>query len=97
MLLLTQIVAAVGQHDNAKRTENMMNARRQKAREGKAVAKPPTGYVRMPDGSWAMDPDAAVRAALAAAFRIFAEERSLVRTVKRMRAEGIKIPRRGAP
>jgi DNA invertase Pin-like site-specific DNA recombinase len=56
---------------------------------------PPIGYVRSEDGTtWVKDPDTRVREAIEAVFRIFAEEGTVRKTVRRLRAEGIKLPRR---
>jgi DNA invertase Pin-like site-specific DNA recombinase len=56
---------------------------------------PPVGYVRSDDGtSWVKDPDPRIRGAIDAVFRIFAEERTVPKTVRRLKAEGIQLPRR---
>jgi DNA invertase Pin-like site-specific DNA recombinase len=56
---------------------------------------PPIGYVRSEDEtSWVKDPDTRVREAIEAVFRIFAEEGTVRKTVRRLKAEGIKLPRR---
>ncbi len=56
---------------------------------------PPIGYGRSEDGaSWVKDPDPRVRSAVEAVFRIFPEEGSVHKTIQRMRAEGIQVPRR---
>ena len=91
---LSNLIATFGEHENEMRRETLQRARIAKARAGKAVSPPPCGYVRLPDGSWAMDQDPAVQAAIHAMFREFRTCRSLRRTVDALLALGVKLPRR---
>jgi DNA invertase Pin-like site-specific DNA recombinase len=64
-------------------------------KRGEEFTCPPVGYVRSDDRtSWVKDPDPRVRGAIESVFRIFAEERTVPKTVRRLKAEGIQLPRR---
>jgi len=95
-LLLTRLGAIIGEHENLMRRENMDRGRLAKASMGKAVTRPPAGYVRGPDGSWALDPDATVQAAVHAVFRSYLRTRTLYWTVVELKELGVKLPRRSA-
>ena len=89
----SRIVALVDEFENEKRLAHFRRGALAKVEAGKAVSRPPTGYVAVADGQWEQHPDPAVRAAISAVFRIFLEERSCIRTVRRLRAEGLQLPR----
>lgn len=88
---LNQVLAIYADFDGVRRTDMMSKARLAKARMGKAVSAPPTGYVANKDGTWGLDPDINVQESLRAVFRVFAEERSLARTVRRLQELGLVI------
>jgi DNA invertase Pin-like site-specific DNA recombinase len=92
--LLAQLQATLAEYDNVTRRDTMMRGRLTKAANGRAVSAPPAGYVRQPDGSWQKDPDPTVQAAIAAVFRTFREQRSCQRTVRTLKAHGVRLPRR---
>lgn len=94
---LNQMLAILADFDGARRTEMMSKARMAKARIGKAVSAPPTGYVANKDGTWELDPDSKVQESIRAVLRVFAEERSLAKTVRRLQQLEIVIwARQGA-
>jgi len=92
------VVALVDEYDLQKRRGHIMRGIAGRLEDGKAVSNPPTGYISFKEkeakGNWAFDPDLQVQAAIRAAFRIFLEERSCARTVRRFLAEGMKVPAR---
>ena len=89
----SQIMALVDEQDSEKRLAHFRRGTIAKVEAGKAVTRPPTGYVAIPGGKWELHPDPAVRHAISEVFRIFLEERSSSRTVRRLRVEGCQIPR----
>ncbi len=95
--LYQKMMALWAEHENDRRTDRMSKARIAKAKQGKAVSGPPTGYVADRDGEWIFDPDQRIYDSVAAIFRIFPEARSLKKTVDSMNDLGIEIwMRRGA-
>jgi len=96
-LFAQQVSSLVTEYENVRRREMMMRGRSAKAAAGRAVSAPPTGYVAGRNGTWAMDPDPAVREAIAAVFRAFLSKRSLKGTVNELNRLGVRIPaRRGS-
>lgn len=93
-LLITRLLATVGEHENLMRRENMNRGRIAKARSGHTISHPPIGYIRRKDGSWIVDPDRSVQAAIAALFREFLKHRTIKRTIDSLNALGVKIPAR---
>jgi len=94
---MAQMHALFAEYENVRRAEMMQKGRIAKARDGKAVSRPPAGYVVGRRGEWIFDPDQRVHDSISALFRIFAEVRSLKKTVDRMVALGIDVwMRRGA-
>jgi DNA invertase Pin-like site-specific DNA recombinase len=65
-----------------------------KARRGELEMAPPVGLVYRPDGTVGLDPDQEVQAALRLAFETFARTRSALQTIRWLRDEGIRFPRR---
>ena len=89
------IVALVDEYDLQKRRGHIMRGIAGRLDDGKAVSNPPTGLLALNEkakGDWILDPDPQVQAAIRATFRIFLEERSCARTVRRFLAEGMKVP-----
>ncbi len=78
-LLITRLLATVGEHENLMRRENMNRGRIAKARSGHTISHPPIGYIRRKDGSWIVDPDRSVQAAIAALFREFLKHRTITK------------------
>ncbi len=93
-LFQTRLQGLCAELDNQTRRDMLVRGRIAKAKAGKAVSSPPTGYVRDNEGDWQLDPDPTVRAAIDAIIRIFLKERTLVRTVRALNRLGIKLPRR---
>src|SRR5262249_30666099 len=77
-----RIRALVGELDNKHRRATLWRGMIALAKAGHAVSAPPRGYVAGPNGTWEIDPDPAVREAIATVFRIFLQERSLHRTLR---------------
>ena len=90
----TSIVALVDEFENRKRCAAFEKGKLGKIAGGKAVSAPPTGYVARKDGSWELDPDLEVQAGVLEVFRVFLEERSAARTVRKLVASGRRLPRR---
>ena len=90
----SSVVALVDEFENRKRRAVFERGRLGKIAAGKAVSSPPTGYVARKDGGWDLDPDTEVQLGIAEVFRVFLEERSSSRTIRRLLAAGRRIPRR---
>lgn len=91
----SRVMALVDEYDLEKRRGHILRGIAGRLGDRKAVSNPPTGYVSLKNekkGEWAFDPNPTVQAAIAAVFRLFPEERSCARTVRRLIAEGMKIP-----
>jgi DNA invertase Pin-like site-specific DNA recombinase len=65
-----------------------------KARRGELEMGPPVGLIYRPDGTLVLDPDQEVQAALRLIFETFARTRSAMQTLRWVRDEGIRFPRR---
>jgi len=92
-LLSTRMLALVGEYENAARREHIRRGIDAKVAAGRAVTKPPTGYVAVGDGAWELDVPS-VQAPINAVFSTFLEKRSCAQTVRALRKLGIRIPRR---
>src|SRR4030095_16913748 len=104
--LMATMVLNVAEFENDGRRESMYNGRIWKAKHGFAVSPPPAGYVKeavktitdredkLRGGKWITDPDENVRNAIATIFRVFLEQRSLVKTVAKLVEMGVDVPRR---
>src|SRR5439155_14180171 len=90
----SRIMALVDEFENEKRLGHVRRGIIANVQNGKAVSGAPTGYIAVKDGKWELDPDPAVQAAISEIFRVFLEERSVARTVRRLRATGQQVPRR---
>jgi DNA invertase Pin-like site-specific DNA recombinase len=94
----SRIVALVDEYDLETRRGHVLRGIEGRLKDEKAVTAPPSGYVSATEkerkGEWDPDPDPAVQAAIYAIFRVFLEERSCARTVRRFISEGIEIPAR---
>jgi DNA invertase Pin-like site-specific DNA recombinase len=65
-----------------------------KARKGQLAFPLPTGYVRGPEGQWALDPDQQVRERLDYVFELFRREGVARRVVRELKADGLELPAR---
>lgn len=102
--LMATMVLNVAEFENEGRRESMYNGRLWKAKHGIAVSSPPVGYVKeivkvadqegIRGVNWILDPDEKVRNAITTIFRVFLEQRSLVKTAARLVELGVDIPRR---
>ncbi len=54
----------------------------------------PTGLVRLPDGRVVKDPDLQVQRSIALVFSLFAELGSCQKVLRRLRDDGLRLPRR---
>lgn len=88
------VIALIDEQDNRRRRATFQRGIMGKVQSGRAVTGPPTGFVSRKDGGWDLDPDNNVQLAISEVFRIFQLERSCPRTVRRLVAEGKRIPRR---
>jgi hypothetical protein len=72
--------------------ERMYQGRLNKARRGELVGRPPIGYVRLPSGEWAIDPDEEVQAVVRLIFDQFDRQPSLHAVLRYLVRHGIRIP-----
>jgi DNA invertase Pin-like site-specific DNA recombinase len=86
--------AILAEYDNNNRREHIRRGRDARVKGGKAVSRPPTGYVTGDDGDWQLDPDPDVQAVIKTVYRVFLQERSCRRTIRALRAMGLMLPRR---
>jgi DNA invertase Pin-like site-specific DNA recombinase len=93
-LFTSRLLALVGEYESAARQDHIRRGINAKIAAGRAVTAAPAGYISFADGSWDLDPDPAVQAAISVVFRLFLEERSCARTVRKLVGLGIKLPRR---
>ena len=96
-----KIQALTVNRENRMRMTNVHRGRLAKARAGKAVSAPPTGYVAecetrdgrlVKTGRWVKDADAKVRESIDAVFRAFRLGRSLPRAVRLLKQWGVMVP-----
>lgn len=95
--LLVNIRADVDEYDNAERTRRLRAAKDALIKQGKAMSVPPVGYVVEGPKTyrWVKHPDEAVRGAIAQVFELALQGLTITRIVKRLRALGMRLPRRG--
>jgi site-specific DNA recombinase len=80
--------------DNMKRIRNFKADKARKAAEGKAVTRPPIGYVRVTKGVWVKDSDPRVQAAVRRIFELYLELKSLKKVVRFTRENRLEFPSR---
>ena len=72
----------------------LLGGARNKARRGELELALPTGLVLREDGAVTLDPDASVVSAIGAVFATFRQAGSAHGTAKRLREDGVQLPRR---
>jgi DNA invertase Pin-like site-specific DNA recombinase len=72
--------------------ERMYQGRLNKARRGELLSTPPIGYVRLPSGEWALDPDEQVQATVRLIFDQFDREATLHGLLRYLVHHGIRVP-----
>jgi len=72
--------------------ERMYEAKLAKARRGELMGNPPIGYVRLPSGEWAIDPDEQVQETVRLIFDQFDREATLHGLLRYLVHHGIRIP-----
>src|ERR1700742_3565521 len=72
--------------------ERMYQGKLNKARRGELLGAPPIGYVRLPSGGWAIDPDEQVQATVRLIFHQFDREATLHGLLRYLVYHGIRIP-----
>jgi|SRR5882724_7210691 len=80
--------------DNMKRIRNFKADKARKAAEGKAVTRPPIGYVRVTKGVWAKDPDPRIQGAVRRIFELYLELKSIKKVVRFTHEHRLEFPRR---
>ncbi len=80
--------------ENEQRIENFMKGRLAKARAGKAVSPPPTGYLSAPEGRWDKDPERAVRETFDQVFRQLDRLGSVPKVLRHFRSHQLELPTR---
>ncbi|MFO0846895.1 MAG: recombinase family protein [Gemmataceae bacterium] len=76
--------------------ERMYQGKLNKARRGELLGTPPIGYVRLPSGGWAIDPDEQVQATVRLIFDQFDREATLHGLLRYLVHHGIRVPVRPA-
>jgi len=76
--------------------QRMYQGKLNKARRGELLSTPPIGYLRVPGGEWAMDPDEQVRAVVRLIFDQFDREATLHGLLRYLVHHQIRIPVRPA-
>jgi DNA invertase Pin-like site-specific DNA recombinase len=72
--------------------ERMYQGKLNKARRGELIGRTPIGYVRLPSGEWAIDPDEQVQAVVRLIFDQFDRLPSLHAVLRYLVHHGIRIP-----
>src|SRR5207302_7440768 len=72
--------------------ERMYQGKLNKARRGELFGRPPIGYVRLPTGEWAIDPDEEVQAVVRLIFDQFDRQPALHGVLRYLVQHGIRIP-----
>jgi DNA invertase Pin-like site-specific DNA recombinase len=72
--------------------ERMCRGKLNKARRGELLGTPPIGYVRLPSGEWAIDPDEQVRATVHMVFDEFDRQGTLQGLLRYLASHKIGIP-----
>lgn len=90
--LLARIRAIIAEYDNQQRTDIVMRAKRFHAARGRAISRPPTGYIAYTKGQWKKDP--AVSAQIAEVFRLYETLGSAGKVVRFLTDQGIQMPLR---
>jgi DNA invertase Pin-like site-specific DNA recombinase len=72
--------------------ERMYQGKLNKARRGELLGRTPIGYVRLPSGEWALDPDEEVQALVRLLFDQFDREVSLHALLRYLVRHGLRIP-----
>jgi DNA invertase Pin-like site-specific DNA recombinase len=78
--------------DNAYRARNLQQARVARVAEGNAVSPPPVGYIVATRGKWVMDPDPAVRDAIARVFTLYLSLGSVPTVARYWDSQGLRFP-----
>src|SRR5215831_8960261 len=72
--------------------ERMYQGKLNKARRGELIGRTPIGYVRLPSGEWAIDPDEEVQAVVRLIFDPFDRQPSLHAVLRYLVRHGIRVP-----
>ena len=72
--------------------ERLYQAKLNKARRGELVGRAIIGYVRLPSGGWAIDPDEEVQAVVRLVFEQFDRQPSLHAVLRYLVRQGVRIP-----
>ncbi len=88
------IAGLLGWLENENRTQQAMAAKVAMAKRGRAVTRPPIGYLRDLRGHWIKDPDSAVQEAVARLFTLYKEFRSLGKVIKYLKSHDLTFPHR---
>jgi DNA invertase Pin-like site-specific DNA recombinase len=72
--------------------ERMYQGKLNKARRGELIGRTPIGYIRLPSGEWAIDPDEEVQVVVRLIFDQFDRQPSLHAVLRYLVRHGIRIP-----
>ncbi len=72
--------------------ERMYQGKLNKARRGELLGRTPLGYVRLPSGEWAIDPDEQVQALVRLVFDQFDRQPSLHAVLRYLVRHGLRVP-----
>lgn len=89
---LITILASFAEFENQRRAEALMRAKRHRAATGRAVSRPPTGYIVIKKGHWGKDP--AVSAQIAEVFHLYRALGSVRKVVQALAAKACTMPSR---
>ncbi len=90
---LANVRLIVVEEENQQRAERLMLAKRHYALRGRAVSRPPTGYVKTAKGQWEKDVPA-VQERIADVFRFYDSLGSVGKVVQFLVVKGLKMPLR---
>jgi len=91
------VLGANAARENRVRARLGRQARFEKAKQGKAISRPPAGYVKVSRGMWDKDPDPCAREAIQSVFNKFLQLGTLGRLGHYLVVNNINLPRRPTP
>jgi DNA invertase Pin-like site-specific DNA recombinase len=93
-IFVSRILGTVAEYENGIRTRTMVRARIAKAQKGEIVIPLPVGFKKLDDGTVIKDPE--VKDVIELVIQTFWQARSLLGTVRKLRAKEIELPRKRA-
>lgn len=88
--LLARLQASFAEYEHQQRVQALMRAKRVRAAMGRAVSRPPAGYIVTAKGRWGKDPAASER--IADVFRLYQALGSVGKVAEALATQQLKMP-----